>query len=1402
MKPAFLDRILKLVLMSGMLLSLLLPGLALSQICPPPGSLLSGTASGIINNYYPGSGQASVVPGATAITLGTLDARGAATALAVGDLLMVVQMQDGSINSSNNSTYGNGSGSGNGSTSVGNAGLFEFVRITAVAGLNVTFIPALVNSYNDVNATASTTQRRYQVVRVPQYTSGTAAGVTAPAWNGATGGVVAMDVRDTLTLGSATVEGQANRAIFVAGKGFRGGLAIGSGTDKTTTTDDYATLASLGYHASKGEGFIGTPKYVAIKTNNWGFQTTNPPGLGSATLAVEGYPNGSYARGAPGNAGGGGVDSDKDGGNANNSGGGGGGNYGPGGIGGRPWNDPLKDLGGRGGAGYAGTLAFNRIFMGGGGGAGSTNNTTTDAAAYTNQGIGCALTNGQCSSGAAGGGLVVLRARAVTGSGVIDVRGAHGYNVLNDSAGGGGGGGSVILETVNGGSATIDATGGDGGNAWAGQPAWPGDRHGPGGAGGGGFIAYSPVTLGVVAAVNGGTPGETMSNAGFDEYYGGTGFNGGLTTFQTPNVPGVPQAALCDPNLTLRKSNGATSLTSPGTSTYTFTVTNSGNSATSGTMALADRLPPGLTVTPGPLTLGGASAANWSCTASSSTAIGCSSSVSIASNGTAVFSISTTVNGTSGLSVVNRAVISGGNDPIKTATATVTLADLCTANDTPAGCAVDSDTILAPNLVLTKTNGVTAIQPGTVQTYSLTVSNTGGASTAGTITVADVLPTGLTFSGTTPFTVASFTCTVVGQGITCNRTTALAASANAVITFTVAVSATAPSSVINLARVGGGGDPSPSKSTQPTTATAALCPAPIPPANTSSDPDTGCAADADAVPYVRLELSKDDGQTFVSRGGSTTYRFVVKNIGTIATAGTLNFGDVLPTATGGTLQFAIPGTFAPSGPDGTDWSCTRSAAPGTHTYCISSVSIPAGGTSAFDLTVNLSNAITTGTEVLNKARIGGGGDVTVGLFNSPTVANILACVANGNGPGCAVDLNTVQAAPEVRLTKTHPDPQVRSVGNSFAFTLRVTNTGGTNAATNSVRVIDVVPAGLTIGVVTPNSPFTCATAGQVITCNNTVSALTATAAINIVVNVTVGGTATNSLVNQAKVSATGDPQNNTVVTQALASLCAGVDVPNYGCAADPVPLNADLQVLKEQRLGSSGSFQTGLLGVSLGDTVQYRISVSNAAGSAVVSTTTFSDLIPFNLTSLTVGTVTLAGGATGCSATLSGNLVTGTVSSLPAGGSCSLIVQGSATTNTAGATNTVALTVPSGINDTNTANNTASVVTAIGSANLTVSKTNGVSTLVAGKTTSYTITIANGGPSVANGTRVYDPVAPGLSCTTNPVCLASGSASCPGGLTIGQLQNSVAPQGVAIPTLGVGGSVTLTMVCTVTATGQ
>ena len=165
-----------------------LPGAVLAQsaMCANPGSSGSGTISGIVNVYFQGNGN--LAAGATTLTLGTRDSRGASNPIVVGDLLLVIQMQAGTINASNNSTYGDGSGSGMGTTTVGNAGLHEFVTVTATtgtgAGAVVTFSPPLTNSYAQAAATGTSGQKRYQVIRVPQYGIATAAGVTAPhgAW--------------------------------------------------------------------------------------------------------------------------------------------------------------------------------------------------------------------------------------------------------------------------------------------------------------------------------------------------------------------------------------------------------------------------------------------------------------------------------------------------------------------------------------------------------------------------------------------------------------------------------------------------------------------------------------------------------------------------------------------------------------------------------------------------------------------------------------------------------------------------------------------------------------------------------------------------------------------------------------------------------------------------------------------------------------------------------------------------------------------------------------------------------------------------------------------------------------------------------------------------------------------
>ncbi|MEP6824543.1 MAG: hypothetical protein ABI919_06975, partial [Ramlibacter sp.] len=438
-----------------------------------------------------------------------------------------------------------------------------------------------------------------------------------------------------------------------------------------------------------------------------------------------------------------------------------------------------------------------------------------------------------------------------------------------------------------------------------------------------------------------------------------------------------------------------------------------------------------------------------------------------------------------------------------------------------------------------------------------------------------------------------------------------------------------------------------------------------------------------------------------------------------------------------------------------------------------------------------------------KARIGGGGDVRVGMINNPTNANTAACVTDGSPLGCAIDLNTVQNTPEIRMTKSHPNPQARNPGDTFSFNLVITNGGGGASASGTVRVIDVVPAGLTIGAVTDTGFAACGVVGQVVTCTSNAN-LPAGGTLTVTIPVTVTAGATNDLVNRAKVGTNGtDAQNSTFPTSVTAVMCSGVNVPNLGCAADPVPLNADLQITKLQRIGTTSTFAaTTTTVIPTGSTVQFRIDVTNS-GPSNVSTATIADTVPVNFSTVTWACGNLAGTATCSAASGSGNAIALT-GNLNSGGSLRITVTAVAAFPTAisGVINTAAVTAPSGIVDTNTANNSATVTSVIGVTNLSITKSNSATTVTSGTTTTYTIVVNNVGDYPADGARLFDGVTAGLSCAAPPSCLAAGPAtSCPAGLTMAQLQNTTPPAGVAIPTLGAGGSITVTYTCSVTATG-
>ncbi len=669
--------------------------------CATPAAQGTATISGVVNTYYPAT--ANLGAGMTSVSLGA--ATGASAPIAAGDLVLIIQMQDARFDRNNDQGYGdnvNGDPD-NGLTNLRNSGRFAFARATsavATSGGTLTIAAPTAIAFTNAAASGTNGQRRYQVIRVPQFDDATIAGtITAPAWNGTTGGVVVLDVASELTFSAGTIS--------VDGLGFRGGggrlLTGGSGSNT-----DRRTLATNNANASKGEGVGGTPRYVL-------------DGSSLLDTGVEGYPNGSYARGAPANAGGGGTDGNPAA-NDQNTGGGGGANYGAGGRGGHAWC-PTAPTGcpqtGGWGGGAITSQSAGQLIMGGGGGAGTTNNATGTPGA------------GLASSGAAGGGVIIVRAGTITGSGTLSANGADANSTVgNDSNGGGGAGGGILVTTTDTPSAalTLRARGGDGGSNSGGS------AHGPGGGGGGGFIATSWGASGDLSA---GAAGVTVNGGTLGATYGAVGGDGGTATSAAGSlVPGLSSGAECSPVVTKSFSPGT--ISSGGLGRMTLTVRNRNPANALAALALTDTYPLGL-VNRSPVNL--ANACGGAVVAVPSTGLLSLTAGSLAANSSCDIAVDTT--SASGGAYPNTVAVAGLTATIggravsnrDAASSTLIVTGAMSAGKTAS---VISDTVSG-------TANPFAI-PGATVEYLISFTNPGpGAIDAGTIVINDAIPANTTF---------------------------------------------------------------------------------------------------------------------------------------------------------------------------------------------------------------------------------------------------------------------------------------------------------------------------------------------------------------------------------------------------------------------------------------------------------------------------------------------------------------------------------------------------------------------------------------------------------------------------------------------------------------------------------
>jgi len=287
-------------------------------------------------------------------------------------------------------------------------------------------------------------------------------------------------------------------------------------------------------------------------------------------------------------------------------------------------------------------------------------------------------------------------------------------------------------------------------------------------------------------------------------------------------------------------------------STYTISVQNSGTGPTDGTVAsVVDTIPAGLTAT----NLAGT---GWTCVTATATCT--RTDVLAAAASYPDITLTVTLAKTAAASVTNSVQVSGGGAASG-------------ANTT------DTTNVIFP-LGITKADSGNFIQGRTGVTYTFAgMKNNGTGATTGTVTVADILPAGITATG---MSGTGWTCVIATT--TCTRSNALAAGATyPSITLTVDVASNAGASVMNSVTISEAGF------TLTTTAT-----------------DT-----TTVLPIPVLSIGKTHSAPF-SQGGTGVWTIKVGNsaAATSLTYGTLTVTDALPSGAG--HDAAVMGRITPA----------------------------------------------------------------------------------------------------------------------------------------------------------------------------------------------------------------------------------------------------------------------------------------------------------------------------------------------------------------------------------------------------------------------------------------------------------------------------------------------------------
>ena len=703
-------------------------------------------------------------------------------------------------------------------------------------------------------------------------------------------------------------------------------------------------------------------------------------------------------------------------------------------------------------------------------------------------------------------------------------------------------------------------------------------------------------------------------------------------------------------------------------------------------------------------------------------------------------------------------------DPItNTVTATSTTPD--PAPDNNAATAQVSVNAPRIELVVTKSNGVASVVAGTTTRYTITVQNQGPSAGTG-VHVTDVVPAVLT-GVTWTCSASEGSCPASGSGsIDTLVTLPVNATATFLLTGTVAPDATgAVSNTVNAVPPPGTSDPTGDATTdtdQITTQADVVItktgPASVVPGThitytlvvTNDGPST-------AVDVVVADPTPP-GTTFVSNSGGCTTAFPCA-LGSLAPGATRTITTTLAVPAGYTAPDPIVdrASVASPTPDPTPGNNTASATtsvntnvdiamakrvtpetarvgdtvtfvvqatnqgPGASTGIIVTDLLPAGLALTDAAPAQGTYDAASGQWVVGGLATGATAELTLtALVTQPGTITNLATNTFANEPdpdtsndAAAATLNAAAEA-DVGLQKT-VDNAAPALHAPVTFVVTATNRGP--SAATAIVVHDLVPAGLGFVAATPSQGTYDPASGTW-----SVGDLTVGAAATLTLAATVE--AAGPLVNEARTTAQGEPDPNPANNVASVTLngagTADVAVAKAISTTAP-PLGGTVTfTVTAKNLGPSGA-----TGVVVNDPLPSGLSLVSATpsqGSYVAGTGDW-----------TVGALTPTQSA---------------VLSITA-----LVTQAGPFTNTATKTHAVEL-------DPNPANDRGSVTgTPQAVADLSVTKTDGLTTASAGQAVTYTVTVRNAGPSPVVGATVSDAF-PAVLRGVTWTCLADPGSVC------------------------------------------